>query len=194
MVFIVGILVGRASSSKKINEINKFIKENELNTESYLIEQQLIGEFDEENCALAKTRLDGLFEQLGSIGGKLVTENIKEKIGEDNYNFLKRKYHLLQIRTYTLFKRLSTNCDIKTPVILYYYSQDQEDSKQQGLILDEIVKNYNFNIFAVEFNYSSELKFLESHYSITTTPTIIVNYDHKFEGLTEYKDIANQFI
>ncbi len=194
VVFIAGILVGRASSSKKINEINKFIKENELDTESYIIEQQLIGDFDEENCILAKTRLESLFAQLSSIGKQLVTENIEENIGEDNYIFLKRKYHLLQIRTYTLFKKLSDNCNIRNPVILYYYSQNQEESKQQGLILDELVKNHDFSIFAVEFNYSTELKFLESYYSIKTTPTVVVNYDHKFEGLTEYKEIADQFV
>lgn len=194
VVFIAGILFGRASSSKKINDINKFIKENELNTESYLIEQQLIGVLDTENCDLAGTRLESLFNQLASIGQTLVTENIKDKLGEDNYNFLKRKYHLLQIRTYALFKKLSDNCNINAPVILYYYSQDDEGSKQQGMILDELVKNHDFSIFAVEFNYSAELKFLESYYDVKTTPTIIVDYDHKFEGLTEYKDIADQFI
>ena len=46
-VFIGGILLGRAISNLEEDEITEFIKENELNTESYLIEQELIKTFDE---------------------------------------------------------------------------------------------------------------------------------------------------
>jgi hypothetical protein len=190
-VFVIGILVGKSFSSAKISDVTKFLKDNELDTESFTVEQQLMGIFDEGDCGLAKARLQGLFDELGFIGRQLTDEGVKSKIGKDNFVFLKRKYHLLQVRTYIMFKKLSEDCDLRPNVILYYYAANDNSSKEQGFVLDEVVKNFDYNVFAVEFNYSKELSFLESYYNITYAPSIVVNYDKKFEGFTSYADIVN---
>lgn len=190
-VFVAGVLVGKSFSSAKINEVTKFLKDNELNTESFIVEQQLMQDFNDGDCNLAKVRLQKLFDELGSIGRLLTAVDVKDNIGVDNFVFLKRKYHILQVRTFIEFKKLSEDCDLRPKVILYYYSADNIDSKEQGLVLDEVVKNFDYNIFAVEFNYSKELSFLESYYNITRTPSLVVNFDKKFEGFTPYADVVN---
>jgi hypothetical protein len=189
--FVAGILIGRSVSSAKINDVTSFLKDNELNTESFTVEQQLMGVFGVEDCGLAKARIQKLFDELGFIGRQLTDEGVKGKIGEDNFVFLKRKYHLLQVRTYLMFKKLSEDCDLRPNVILYYYGANDDSSKEQGFVLDEVVKNYNYSVFAVEFNYSKELSFLESYYNITSAPSIVINYDKKFEGFTPYAGIVN---
>jgi len=190
-VFITGIFLGRTLSGSELATASKLIKENELNTESYLIEQELLS-FEKNNCEFSKERISSLSNELSVIGRQLIASNAKEKLGSENYNFLKIKYHLMQIRTYILFKKLIDSCDIDENVILYYYSIDDEDSAEQGPILDKAVETFNVKVFAIEFNYSEELQFLESYYDITTTPTTIVDYGIVNRGLTSFDKLKNQ--
>ena len=49
VIFILGVLIGRRMNDNRVDEISSFIKNNELNTESYLIEQELIENFEQGN-------------------------------------------------------------------------------------------------------------------------------------------------
>ena len=189
LVFIAGLLLGRNLSNEKLDEITMFIKNSELNTESYLIEQELIGTGDKNNCELSKVRVDDISSQLVLLGRKLTADDTKESIDKTEYSFLKLKYHLMQIKIYLLFYNLAQECDTKSPVILYFYGNDGGLSQQQGHILDKIVEDYDTKVFAIEYNYSKELSFLESYYNITKTPSIIINYNIKKEGITGYNKI-----
>jgi hypothetical protein len=192
-VFISGIFLGRMLSRFESERVSQFIKDNELNTESYLIEQELIS-FERDSCEFAKEKISDLSNELADIGRKLVIPDAKEELGPENYRFLKIKYHLMQIRTYILFKKLIDSCNISPNLVLYYYSIGDKDSEEQGLILDEIVAELDTKVFAIEFNYSEELKFLESYYNITTTPATIINYQIINRELTGIDKIKEQLI
>lgn len=191
-VFSAGMLIGRNLETRNSKLMSDFIKENELNTESYLIEQELIKDFGEDSCVLAEARIEDLSKELGNIGTRLSGEDARETLGQENYEFLKKKFHLMQIKTYILFKKLIDQCNIPSNIVLYYYSIDDEDSQEQGKVLDKIVEDYNAKVFAIEFDYSEELVFLESYYKITETPSIVVNYAYLHEGFVNYDNIVNE--
>jgi hypothetical protein len=181
IVFVIGIILGNSWNSGQ-TEISKTLKQSELDTESFLVEQELFESF-ETNCALAEKRLSSLSDELWKMGKILGAQDAKQKLGEENYNFLKRKYHLMQIRTYVLDKKLQQDCGIKTNIILFYFKQDDTLSEQQGKILDELVKQYPLHVFAIEYQYSKELEFLEDYYEIKNTPTLVVNFEKALPGL-----------
>ncbi|MEM4253824.1 MAG: hypothetical protein QXR48_00340 [Candidatus Woesearchaeota archaeon] len=189
LVFAIGIIVGRSVSNPELSEVNRFIKQSELATESYLIEQELFADM-ENNCDLAKLRLSALSGELWRLGKLLGSETAKEDLGNANYDFLKRKFHLMQIKTYTLYHRLSQDCEVDVSIILFYYSQNDSKSLEQGAILDKIVSGFDANVFAIEYNYSPELRFLEEYYEITSTPSIVVNFDIVRKGLTPYEELV----
>jgi hypothetical protein len=188
-VFFGGFLLGRNIAGSDVQGVTEFIKENELNTESYLIERDLIDEFGTNNCELASLRISQLSDELAAIGRMLEEPDAIEKLGSGNFEFLKIKFHLMQIKTYTLFKKMIDSCDLPENVILYYYSLDDEDCEEQGHVLDRIVEEHGANIFAIEYGYADELKFLEEYHEIDRTPTLIINYKIKKEGLTDYERI-----
>ncbi len=95
----------------------------------------------------------------------------------------------MQIKTYTMFKKLIDNCDLSTNVILYYYSINNGDSEEQGHILDDVVKEYDAKVFAIEYGYAEELSFLEDYYGVSKTPALVINYGTKKEGLIDYAEI-----
>jgi len=189
LVFAIGIIVGRSASNPELSDVNAFIKQSELTTESYLIEQELLAGL-EKNCDLAQLRLAGLSDELWQLGKLLGTETAKQDLGEANYDFLKRKFHLMQIKTYTLYHRLRQDCAVDVPVVLFYYSRHDPQSQEQGAILDRLVGEQDVKVFALEYNYSQELRFLEEYYDIEQTPSVVANFERVRQGLTPYDQLA----
>lgn len=189
IVFAIGIIVGRSVSNPELSEVDRFIKQSELTTESYLIEQELLAGF-EKNCDLARIRLATLSEELWKLGKLLGSSTAKQDLGEENYGFLKRKFHLMQIKTYTLYHRLRQDCQVDVPVVLFYYQQRDPQSLEQGEILDKLVGDFDVKVFAIEYNYSAELRFLEDSYEIVRTPAVVVNFDTVRQGLMPYDRLA----
>jgi hypothetical protein len=56
--------------------------------------------------------------------------------------------------------------------------------------LDLLVQNFDAKVFAIEYNYSSELRFLEDYYTIKRTPAVIVNFGMAREGFASYDQLA----
>lgn len=180
IVFAIGVIVGNTWKSQSA-EMSKVLRQSELDTESFIVEQELFESF-ETNCALAEKRLSSLSEELWKLGKVLGASDAKQNLGSEDYNLLKRKYHLTQIRTYVLEKKLQEDCKSTTNVILFYFKQDDPSGEQQGKILDELVGKYSLHVFAVEYQYSKELEFLEDYYGITKTPTIVINFENTLQG------------
>jgi hypothetical protein len=189
LVFSMGIIVGRSLSNPELSDVNAFIKQSELTTESYLIEQELLAGL-EKNCDLAQLRLAGLSDELWQLGKLLGTETAEQDLGEANYDFLKRKFHLMQIKTYTLYHRLRQDCAVDVPVVLFYYSRQDPQSQEQGVFLDRLVYEQDVKVFAIEYNYSPELRFLEEYYDIEQTPSVVANFERVRQGLTQYDQLA----
>ncbi len=179
VTFVAGVLLGYNLNNRQENEVNHIILETELTTESYLIEQELIDITDEQSCSLTNQRISDLSDEISNIGTRLNAPGAEEKLGKENFNFLKRKYYLLQIKAYLFYSRLLKECSIDTDIILYYYSPDSE--VDIGPVLSDIANKYNIRIFPVEFGFSEEIRFMESYYDISKTPAVIINYGQKIE-------------
>jgi hypothetical protein len=188
VVFAAGILVGRNFSNPELSEVAEFIKHSELTTESYLLEQELLSGIDR-SCELAQRRLAALSLELWQLGKLLGSETAQQDLGAADYHFLKRKFHLMQIKTYLLYFQLRQDCQLSTPVVLFYYRQDDAASREQGAILDRLVTAHNLTVFAIEHAYSDELRFLEDYYEVEATPAVVINYETVRQGLTPYEEI-----
>ncbi len=186
-VFLLGLGLGNYFGSIDA-KAGKILKQSELDAESFLIEQQLIDTFGS-NCDISKTRLSALSEQLWQLGKSLDSDSAREELGEEQYNFLKRKYHLMQIKTYSLYKNLENNCDKESDIILFYFNKNNPASKEQGDILDKIAENFDARIFAIEFNYAPEIKFLERYYNIDKAPAIVINFQDTLIGVQDFEVI-----
>ncbi|RLE47073.1 hypothetical protein DRJ22_00325 [Candidatus Woesearchaeota archaeon] len=182
VVFLVGIFVGDVLHNPGAS-VEKILKQSELSAESFIVEQALFDEF-KASCPLAKKRLAVLSGDLWRLGKLLDSPTAKKDLGSVEYDFLKRKFHLMQIKTYILYKQLGENCGSVPNVILFYFSQSDKDSALQGKILDGLVKDFDLKVFAIEYNFSSDLMFLEDFYDVNSTPSIIINFKTKLEGLS----------
>lgn len=178
--FIAGVLVGFNMQGKEETGIQRIIKQAELNTESYLIEQEMIEVSGKEQCSLTSQRISGLNEEIASIGIRLNEEGAEKSLGSENFNFLKRKYYIMQIKNYLFYKKLLESCEVDTNILLYYYSPSEEFDI--GPLLAELASKRDIRIFPIEFGFSEEIEFIEVYYDIKETPVVIINYKDKLEG------------
>ncbi|MBS3149058.1 hypothetical protein J4219_09355 [Candidatus Woesearchaeota archaeon] len=184
IVFVIGVVVGNVWRFGGSNEVSKELRSSELDAESFLVEQELFESF-ELNCGFAERRLTTLSADLWQLGKVLGASDAKEKLGDDDYSYLKRKYHLAQMRAYVLDKQLEVDCGKVNNVVLFYFKKDDPLSAEQGRVLDDLVSQFSMHVFAVELNYSKELNFIEEYYEIDSAPSLIVNYDSVLKGLQE---------
>lgn len=189
VVFSVGVLLGGAYQSSGADEVSRALRQSELDAESFLVEQELFDSFSA-TCALAQSRLREQSLELGRLGKLLGTGDARERLGDADFGFLKKKFHLMQIRTYVLEKKFADQCGRGANVVLYYYEQNDPQSEEQGRILDALVDEFGLHVFAIERGYARELRFLEDYYGVTEAPSIVVNFGEVRTGLTSSEDLV----
>jgi len=189
VVFSVGVLLGSAYQSAGADEVSRALRSSELDAESFLVEQDLFESFTA-GCDIAQSRLSEQSLELGQLGKILGADDAKARLGEEDYGFLKKKYHLMQIRTYVLEKKYAGGCGNKTNVILYYYKQNDPNSAEQGKILDSLVGKYHMHVFAIEFGYAKELRFLEEYYGVEGAPLLVVSFEHVLPGVVTQEQLV----
>lgn len=189
VVFSVGVLLGTAYKGAGADEVSKTLRSSELDAESFLVEQDLFESF-RAGCDFAQGRLREQSVELGKLGKVLGADDARARLGDEDYGFLKRKYHLMQIRTFVLEKKYADECGNQTNVILYYYKQNDEKSRVQGEILDGLVEEFGVHVFAIELGYAKELRFLEEYYGAKEEPLLVVNFEHELPVVVRREELV----
>ena len=111
LIFLAGLLLGLSLDDTRVNDIITNLNQNELNRESYLVEQDFIKNLGGGTCYLSDQRINTLSGELTKLGQLITRYEPKGILREDEYEYLKRKYFLLEIKTYTFFTTLRKECD-----------------------------------------------------------------------------------
>ena len=196
LVFLAGLLLGLSLDDTKVSDLINNLNQNELNRESYLVEQEFMQTVGGNLCDLSSPRIQGLSNELADLGQLLTSYEKTSLLRNSEYIYLKTKYFLLEIRTFALFTNLKKECDYDLNTMLYFYDQGEQESLNQGYIIDSLVESHdNLHIFSFDRNFEEPtLDALKLHYNITKSPAIIINNEIKKEGLTdlnELKEILN---
>lgn len=192
-VFVAGLLLGWNLDTLRTDQILNDLRDNELDTESYLIEQGFWNSLGSDDCSFAEPRLNSLSIELAELGQYLNNYQKKNIFEEDDFAYLARRYFLLEVKGYILYNDLQEQCNITNDVILYFYGSDDDYSEKQGYVLDKVVDKANgtVDVFSINryFEGDPALETLKLYYNVTMTPTIIINGEMKKEGFVSYEEI-----
>jgi len=97
-----------------------------------------------------------LSKELGSLGEKLAYGDNQTELNNDNLEYLKRSYFLLEIKDYLLMKRLTEKCGIEPTFILYFYSVEEscEDCEKMGYVLTSLRDKYpDLRVYSFDYNF-----------------------------------------
>ena len=192
-IFLAGVMLGWGLDSFKETEILGDIKINELDTESYLAEQELLQNVGGDLCLIFEPRMNHMKYILNETGGKL--PNSKETASNIDLDYLKRKYFISEVKFLNMLYHVREECgkQVYLPV-LFFYTKDDTNSAVQGVILTWLNKRYEDKIIVMSFDkdYTDEplVKTLMIHYNVTSSATIIIG-DKKFDGPVS-KDVLEE--
>lgn len=192
LLFVAGILLGLGIDFARTSDIVSDFRQSELDSESYIIEQNFIDVFGGDKCSQSEQRLTQLSEELVKIGAYLIDYESKNIVKQKDYDYYLRKYFLSEIKTYTYFTQVKKECNMDKDLILFFFKVDEQESANQGDVLDVIVnQNKEVSVFSINVDYEDDpvIESVKSKYQITDTPTLIINDNIKKQGLTTKKEL-----
>ncbi len=193
LIFLAGLLLGLNLDNTKVSDLADTLNQNELDRDSYLVEQDFIKNVGGSICDLSTSRINVLSSELAKLGQLLTKYESAGIIQASDYNYLKRKYFLLEIKTYTLFTNLKKDCNYNFDTILFFYDPGDQVSINQGYILDALViSRENLSIFSFDKTFDEPaLETVKLHYNVTRSPSLIINNELKKEGLIQLDELKN---
>lgn len=124
-------------------------------------------------------RLDLMESQRGTLDPEVVS--------------LKKYYSLLQVRDFLFLRERERICNIKAPVIVYFYSNqgDCDDCKKMGYVLTSLREEYaNLHIYAFDYDIGlSVVDTLKSIYKLNGELPAIVIDRKPYYGFIERDEI-----
>ncbi len=186
IIFTIGILLNYGLDFLRIATIESVISEHDLSTQAYLIEKEFAESVGSDTCDIMNARIAKLKAEIRQVGGDLSSYSRFSFFKKQDFDYLKRKYFLLEIRFLTLINAVNNECGHPYVPILFFYEIDDDLSERQGFILEEFSKEWEQQVVVlpIDKDYADEplVKVLVDHYSITTAPTLIIDGE-KIEGM-----------
>lgn len=201
LIFGAGIALNYSFDFLRINSIVQIMNEHEVDSEAYLAQTEFISEFGGDQCEAMNSRIEDLKKEMKKVGDELATYGKLSFFKKKDFDYLKRKYSLLELKFLMIINRLNEQCGHPYTTILFFYEIDHDLSERQGYVLSEINLKYPQNVIVLSFDrgYTDEplVKILMGKFNITTAPTTIIEETTKLEGLhyeEEIKGIVEELI
>jgi len=186
-IFFLGIIANYGLDFVRINALSTVIADHELSTDLFLTEQFFLETFGGNVCEDANYQIQKLRDELQQVGIDLSTYTTNSWFNKKDFDFLKRKYFLLELRMITFVAHMNTLCDEYYIPIIFFYEIDDTVSERQGFVLDEISLDYQGQVIVLSFDkdYTDEplIPILRDTYQVISAPTIIINNQYKEEGI-----------
>lgn len=194
LLFIIGILIGSAITSSKLESITNTREELRLE----MVDLELQGALAEQNPC-SNYVVYALGEKLDDLGTKLTI--LEDQLGKDDKNVieLKKPYTLLMIQHYILIKKRVEKCNENYSIVLFFYSnkpENVEKSKEQGFVLNYLAKKYgyeNVKVYSLDADLNlGVINTLKEVYNVTEAPTTIFN-EKVYVGYHNSEDFEENF-
>lgn len=192
IIFAAGILLNYGLDFIRIDVISDVMLEHELSTQAYVVEQEFISFFGGSRCDVMATRIASLKDEIRKVGADLGSYSKFSFFKKKDFDYLKRKYFLLELDFLSRIERLNKECGQSVIPVLFFYEIDDDDSERQGFILQEVSKNFDefLVVLTLDKDYEDEplVGLLALRYNVTKAPAIIIN-GFKREGLVYEKEL-----
>ena len=189
-IFSSGLFLGEKITSFKIQEVGQVQEDLKNSLASLELRYKLL---EANVCEFSSFNEFG--EELDELGNRIA--NIEAGYDKDDPRVLslKEPYFLLEIRHYLLLKEAKEKCGSDYDLVLYFYSNDEEQCKDcdnQGYILGYLQKKIGYDKIKVySFDVRSDspsVQTLRDIHDIRQVPSIAVN-EETYEGFLTLEEI-----
>ena len=120
-----------------------------------------------------------LKQEVQLVGANLGSYSSFSWFKKQDFDYLKRKYFLLEISLYQTLNELNTVCGKSVLPVLFFYKIDDDASERVGFILEDLSKAYRQDVFIFSFDidYPDEplVPLIASRYNFSSMPGVVMN-------------------
>lgn len=194
-IFLTGVMLGWGLDSYKENDVLNDLQFNELDTQSYFLEQQLLSNYGGDVCEVFESRVGNLRYMMSKIRSKFPADQEESLAPGIDLDYLKRKYFLSEMQFYLLLNDMKRDCGSEYTPIMFFYTKDDSTSERQGYVLDILDRtDENIAVLSFDKDYTDEplINTLLAHYNISATSTLIIGNSKKegFVSLAEINELV----
>ena len=187
-VFLMGFLLGFILNREREQKLQGVVDLENLRYESLQVQSLYLGELaNEENCLGLMRTLDESTIELDAMGEKLDSYKKDTIADRENFELLKRRYILTEVRYWLLTQKTKKICKQDTILLLFFYSDKDKNSDVQGTILTYFKEKLGKEllVFSIDADFEQEsiVTILKGTYGVIETPTLVIN-NKKYEFLT----------
>ncbi len=179
LIFAAGILINHLFDTFRISIIENVMQVHEIDSEAYRLERFFTETFGGEECEIMVSRISNLKKEVRKVGDDLGSYSRFSFFRRKDYDYLKRKYFLLELRFLSLIQKLNSECDKPYLPIIFFYEIDDDASERQGFILQDMSEEYDQQlvILSLDKDYKDEplVKLLAGNYNITQAPALVID-------------------
>src|SRR3989338_5091171 len=179
LIFAAGIVVNHFFDEARLGIINDVLRAHEIDSDAYQVEQLFTQMYGGNQCEIMSARISDLKKEIRKVGEDLGSYSRFSFFRRHDYDYLKRKYFLLELRFLALIQRLNQECAKPYLPILFFYQIDDDESERQGFILEDLSEEYDQQLVVLSFDkdYKDEplVSVLANAYNVTLAPTIIID-------------------
>ncbi len=193
-IFLMGMLVGLITDIQKVNYAESIVQKQDVEFESLQL-QYLYLQYLPKNevCPVITKILENNLKTLQPILEKLIEYEENNKRYGEEYEFLKRKYILANIRYFILAEKSRKECDADIVTVLYFYNKNCEVCPTQGFILSHLksILRDRLLVFPFDVSYTQEpmVGVLATQYNVSVFPTLIINGHERVVGFRTEKEL-----
>jgi hypothetical protein len=185
VTFLIGIFIGQTISEYNMSEAKNAQDSLMSNMAGYELAYTILSKED-----ICTTDFTELQKERAKLGREV--SDLEERLGSINPSVLTQKelYYTYQLREYILLREIKANCNKTRPLILYFYTVNNDNCIAQGHILDAVQSKYNLStIYAIDYDAKNpSVSVIKEIYNISSTPSLVID-EKRYPQLMALKDI-----
>lgn len=196
LIFVSGIVLNHFFDEARLGLINDVLRAHEIDSDAYQVEQLFTQMYGGNQCEVMSARIGDLKKEIRKVGEDLGSYSRFSFFRKHDYDYLKRRYFLLELRFLALIERLNKECSKPYLPVVFFYEIDDDASERQGFILEDLSEEYDSQVvvLSLDKDYKDEplVGLLAKSYNVTFAPTMIIDGE-RFEGLKYTGDLNASF-
>lgn len=179
VIFVLGFILGAATSERKILEIEQLSRQQEADFSSLQFQFSYLENVPkEQSCVVLSRTLESNLKTLGPSLKKIEGYEASGDVKNSDYILLKRKYTIANLRYWLLAEKSKQLCGTDEVSILYFYQRSCEKCNDEGYIFDQLKQRLGDNLLIFPIDATIEepvIDILRAQYKIYSFPSLVID-------------------
>ena len=179
VVFVLGFILGAATSERKILELEQLSRQQEADFSSLQFQFSYLENVPkEQSCIVLSRTLESNLKTLGPSLKKIEGYEASGDTKNPDYVLLKRKYTIANLRYWLLAEKSKQLCATDAVSVLYFYERGCKKCNDEGYILEQLKQRLGDNLLVFPIDASIEepvTDILRAQYKIYGFPSLVID-------------------